>query len=146
MVKFLSLILLLNILCFVDFVNADNQITTNDLQEEQLSDKEQEQRAQKIFRQIRCLTCKGQVVESSNSDFASNIRAFVRKRIILGDNDEKIFHSLQEIFGQEVLQNRKIDRYNLIFWLLIAVFAFVSLLIIIAYYRNRSKIVPKILS
>ena len=104
--------------------------------EEKLANPKQEERAQHIFRQIRCLTCKGQVVESSSSDFAFDIRSFVRKKIADGATDAEVFAVLQENFGEEILQNRKINRYNALFWLSIFAFSAISLWLFASYYRK----------
>jgi len=115
--------------CFVNFVIAFEP-------EEKLAKPKQEERAQQIFRQIRCLTCKGQVVESSSSDFAFDIRGFVRKKIADGATDKEVFTILQENFGEEILQNRKINRYNALFWLSIFAFSAISLWLFASYYRK----------
>lgn len=107
--------------------------------EEKLANPKQEQRAQNIFRQIRCLTCKGQVVESSSSDFAFDIRGFVRKKIADGATDAEVFTVLQENFGEEILQNRKINRYNALFWLSIFAFSATSLWLFASYYRKANE-------
>ena len=105
--------------------------------EKQLENKEQEQRAYKIFRQIRCLTCKGQAIESSSSDFALDIRNFVRKEIVQGKTDIEIFNKLTEIFGPEIIDNKKPNIYNAIFWLAVFSSAFVSFWLFANYYRKN---------
>lgn len=71
--------------------------------ENRLSDQAQEERAMKLFLQIRCLVCSGQVIESSNTEFAYQMRQLVRKKIAIGKNDEEIKSELVREFGDDVL-------------------------------------------
>jgi cytochrome c-type biogenesis protein CcmH len=78
--------------------------------ENRLADETQEQRARELFLQVKCLTCNGQVIDSSDSDFAYKLRAFIRNEITNNKTDNEIKQQLIENFGQKILltSNKKI--------------------------------------
>jgi cytochrome c-type biogenesis protein CcmH/NrfF len=71
--------------------------------EERLNNPQQEKQAQQIFLQVKCLTCKGQVIENSDSDFAYSLRQFIRKEIKNGKNEAEIKTILTRNFGSHIL-------------------------------------------
>jgi cytochrome c-type biogenesis protein CcmH len=62
-----------------------------------------EARAQHLFRQIRCLVCANQTVESSETEFSINMRHLVRVKIAEGMTDEEVKAFLIKGFGPKVL-------------------------------------------
>ena len=86
--------------------------------EERLNNPIQEQQAQKLFLQVKCLTCKGQVIENSDSDFAYSLRNFIRKEIQNGKSEAEIKEMLIKNFGSHILisSNTKIY-FVLIFYI-----------------------------
>ena len=78
--------------------------------ENRLTDEAQEQRARELFLQVKCLTCNGQVIDSSDSDFAYKLRAFIRNEITNNKTDNEIKQQLIQNFGQKILltSNKKI--------------------------------------
>lgn len=71
--------------------------------EEHLNDPKQEERAQKLFLEIRCIVCNGQVIENSDSQFSYEMRQFVRKEIAKNKSDEEIKDELVQKFGEDIL-------------------------------------------
>ena len=71
--------------------------------EERLANPKQEQQARQIFLQVKCLTCQGQVIENSDSDFAYSLRQFIRKEIANGKNEAEIKTMLIKNFGSHIL-------------------------------------------
>src|SRR4029077_2247967 len=51
---------------------------------ELLSDRAQEQRAEALGHQLRCLVCQNESVEESNADLARDLRRIIRERIVAG--------------------------------------------------------------
>jgi len=79
--------------------------------EERLNNPKQEQQAQKLFLQVKCLTCNGQVIENSDSDFAYSLRNFIRKEIQNGKNEAEIKKLLIKNFGSHILISSNIKIY-----------------------------------
>ena len=71
--------------------------------EERFANPKQEQQARQIFLQVKCLTCQGQVIENSDSDFAYSLRQFIRKEIANGKNEAEIKTMLIKNFGSHIL-------------------------------------------
>jgi cytochrome c-type biogenesis protein CcmH len=118
------------ILIFLIFLNsfAAHAFTP----EEQISDPIQEERAQKLFMEIRCLSCQGQVIGQSDSSFSASMRELVREKIISGQSDKKIRRDLRKEFGNDILINpNQKSSSGIILWLtplaFAAIFAFFGL-------------------
>ncbi len=79
--------------------------------EERLINPQQEQQAQKLFLQVKCLTCSGQVIENSDSDFAYSLRNFIRKEIQNGKTEAQIKKTLIKNFGSHILISSNIKIY-----------------------------------
>ena len=58
--------------------------------EPRIPDDAKEQRAMKLFLEVRCLVCEGQVIESSNTEFSLEMRKLIRRKILEGKSDEEI--------------------------------------------------------
>jgi cytochrome c-type biogenesis protein CcmH len=71
--------------------------------EKRLDDEKLEQRAVALFRQVRCLVCQGQVIESSDTEFSASMRELIRKKISAGKKDEEIKTQLLAEFGEDIL-------------------------------------------
>ncbi len=80
-----------------------------------LADEAQEQRAMNLFLQVRCLVCAGQVIESSNTEFSSEMRKLIRKKISDGKNDEKIKAELVTEFGEDILSEPRTGAVSWVF-------------------------------
>ncbi|MCE2687978.1 MAG: cytochrome c-type biogenesis protein CcmH [Rickettsiales bacterium] len=129
--KKLILILLLNLVILGSYSFVAMAIAP----ESRLVNQAQEERAMKLFLKIRCLTCQGQVIENSDSDFARQIRYFVRKEIELGSSDEEITAKLIQNFGTDIVADGNIKN-NLFLWLIPLVFSIVLLI-----FLNKKQII-----
>ncbi|MXP64854.1 cytochrome c-type biogenesis protein CcmH [Roseomonas sp. M0104] len=70
---------------------------------EMLPDPAQEQRAQEIGRQLRCLVCQNESIEDSHADLARDLRHIVRERVAAGDSDAAVIDYLHARYGDFVL-------------------------------------------
>lgn len=104
--------------------------------EEKLSNDIYEDRALKLFLQIRCLVCAGQVIENSDTQFAFDVRKLIRKKISEGLNDEEIKAYLIKKYGDEILQTPSIKSQPTLY--LLPIFFFLLILTIIV--RNYKKL------
>jgi cytochrome c-type biogenesis protein CcmH len=103
--------------------------------EDKLENPQDEQRAMNLFLQIRCLVCAGQVIENSDTQFAHDVRKFVRKKINEGLNDEEIKAYLIKNFGDEILQTPTLKSQPLL-WLLPLIFLPIALIFTLKNYRK----------
>lgn len=90
--------------------------------ESHLPDDIQEERAMKLFLEVRCLVCNGQVVENSNTAFAFEMRKLIRQKISEGKSDASIKHDLIKEFGADILVYSEFGKNNFLLWLLPIVF------------------------
>ncbi len=86
--------------------------------ENHLADEAQEQRAMKLFLEVRCLVCEGQVIESSNTDFSFEMRKLIRQKISDGHSDQKIRDDLIAEFGEDILISSNFSKSHKLLWLL----------------------------
>ncbi len=91
--------------------------------EPRIPDEAKEQRAMKLFLEVRCLVCEGQVIESSNTEFSFEMRKLIRRKILEGKSDEVIKNELVQEFGEDILT--EVDKKNngFLLWLLPLLFA-----------------------
>ena len=86
--------------------------------DEILSDPDLEKRARNISKDLRCLVCRNENIDSSNAKLARDLRLLVRERLIVGDNDEEVVDYVVERYGQYVLLKPTLTGHGVILWLL----------------------------
>lgn len=86
--------------------------------EQHLVDDKQEQRAMKLFLEVRCLVCQGQVIENSSTEFSFEMRKLIRQKISQGATDEQIRNDLVKEFGNDILVYSNFRKENFLLWLL----------------------------
>lgn len=99
--------------------------------EEHLSNEADEQRARKLFLEVRCLVCQGQVIESSDTEFSFEMRKLIRNKITQGKNDQEIKEELIAEFGEDILTSRRLNKSNLLLWVLPVIFAILPIFYLI---------------
>ena len=87
-------------------------------------------RVNKISKNIRCLVCEGQSVYESNSDFARDIKNYVKKEIIDNKSDKEIYDFLISKYGQSIIFNPPFSIKNIMLWLTPAIFFIIGAYII----------------
>jgi cytochrome c-type biogenesis protein CcmH len=63
------------------------------------------ERAQRIAETVRCPTCRGQSVASSDAPAAANVRNDIQRRVEEGQSDDEIRAALADRFGDSILLN-----------------------------------------
>ncbi len=104
--------------------------------EQHLADEKQEQRAMKLFLEVRCLVCQGQVIENSNTEFSLEMRKLIRQKIYEGATDEEIRKDLVKEFGNDILVYSDFRKENFLLWLLPVISA---ILVPLFFIIKRSK-------
>lgn len=105
--------------------------------ENHLADEAQEQRALKLFLEVRCLVCHGQVIENSSTEFAFEMRKLIRQKISDGKSDEQIRAELVKEFGEDILVYSAFGKNNFLLWLLPIILSIAVPIAFIKYQRKR---------
>ncbi len=100
---------------------------------EMLSDPVLEARARELSKGLRCLVCRNQNIDDSNSGIARDLRVLLRERLSAGDNDDQAVQYLVDRFGAYILLRPPFQLTTYLLWigpiliLLAAIFGFRSL-------------------
>ena len=82
-----------------------------------LSNSQLEDRARKLSSNIRCLVCQNENIDSSDSEFAKDIRLFIRDQLVEGRSDREIEKFLVSKYGTYILFKPQFARYNIFLYL-----------------------------
>ena len=98
-----------------------------------LDDAELENRARNLSSNIRCLVCQNENIDSSESEFAKDLRLFIREQLIEGRTDEEIEKFLVSKYGTYILFKPEFTGYNIFLYLFgpfIFIFSFIMILLV----------------
>ena len=87
---------------------------------------------------MRCLVCQNENIDSSESEFAKDLRLFIRDQLVKGHTDEEIEKFLVSKYGAYILFKPEFTSYN-IFLYLFGPFVFIFGFITILYVFLMSK-------
>lgn len=76
-----------------------------------------EARARALSREIRCVVCQNQDIDSSNAGVARDLRILVRERLTAGDSDADVLAYLVARYGDYVLFKPPWKRSTYALWL-----------------------------
>jgi cytochrome c-type biogenesis protein CcmH len=71
--------------------------------DEILDDPVLEERAREISKELRCVVCQNEPIDSSNAGVARDLRLLVRERLVEGDTDEEVVDFVVARYGDYVL-------------------------------------------
>jgi len=97
--------------------------------DEMLQDPVMEERAREISKELRCVVCQNQDIDSSNAGVARDLRILVRERLVAGDSDEEVISYIHARYGDYVLMSPPLNASTLALWLAPFVLAIVALLV-----------------
>ena len=80
--------------------------------------------ARELFLQIKCPVCAGQVIESSNTEIAFQLRKLVRQKISEGLSDQEIKNYLIAEYGEDILNSPSFNSSAIWLWILPLIFVF----------------------
>ena len=83
---------------------------------ELLADPAQEQRAEALGHQLRCLVCQNESVEESNADLARDLRRIIRQRVVAGDSDQQVMDWMVARYGNFVRLRPPFNAMTLVLW------------------------------
>jgi cytochrome c-type biogenesis protein CcmH len=106
MKQFLLLLLLLPSLALAQMVTRDGVTLTAP----------QEQRAEAIGDQLRCLVCQNESIEGSSAGLAKQLRIIIRNQVVAGADDKTIMKYMVQRYGIFVLLKPPLSRLTLLLY------------------------------
>ena len=82
-----------------------------------LGNSQLEHRARELSSNIRCLVCQNENIDSSDSEFAKDIRLFIRNQLVEGRSDKEIEKFLVSKYGTYILFKPRFTGYNIFLYL-----------------------------
>ncbi len=99
--KIFRIILIFFYILSLNYVQADEQDKRN-----------------KITKNLRCLICQGQSVYDSDSEFANSLKILVDKKISEGFTENQIYEYFKEKYGDWILYDPGLNKNTYFLWLL----------------------------
>lgn len=93
-----------------------------------------------LLSEIRCITCGGQTVLDSHSQFAHLIQRFVANKLKQGNTPQQIKEQLIEIYGDDIILTPKFNYTTIMLWLSPLLFLALLSFIYIRLHAGRSGI------
>ena len=72
----------------------------------------------KITKNLRCLICQGQSVYDSDSEFANSLKIVVDKKLQEGLSEDQIYEYFKIKYGEWILYDPSLNKNTYILWLL----------------------------
>tara|TARA_B000000477_G_C5907559_1_gene149376 strand:- start:87 stop:449 length:363 start_codon:yes stop_codon:yes gene_type:complete len=99
--KILRIILIFFLIFPFSYLKADDQDKLN-----------------KITKNLRCLICQGQSVYDSDSEFANSMKTLVDKKLDEGLSEDQIYEYFKNKYGEWILYEPQLNKNTYILWLL----------------------------
>jgi cytochrome c-type biogenesis protein CcmH len=97
--------------------------------DEMLQDPVLEQRAREISKQLRCVVCQNQDIDSSNAGVARDLRIVVRERLSAGDDDKAVISYVRARYGDYVLMRPPFNPQTFALWFAPPLMALIALVV-----------------
>ncbi len=107
------------------------------LPDEVLGDAVLEARARELSREIRCVVCQNESIDTSNAELARDLRLLVRERLVAGDSDAGVLDFLVARYGEFVLLRPRLKPTNYLLWFGPAAVLLLGGLGIALHFRRR---------
>ena len=107
-----------------------------------LADPKLEARAVELQKELRCLVCQGQSLDTSDAPLAADLRRFIRVRIAAGETDDRIKQELVARYGDVILMEPPLNPETYLLWFGPFLVLFVCgsvVVVVVARARNRSR-------
>ena len=85
---------------------------------------EENDKRNKITKNLRCLICQGQSVYDSDSEFANSLKIIVKQKLTEGKSEKQIYNFLEDKYGKWILYDPKFSKNTYFLWIL-PIFLFV---------------------
>ncbi len=80
------------------------------------ADRVQQERYERVIRELRCLVCRSETIADSNATLASDLRRQVREMMAAGKSDEEIFQHMVDRYGDYVLYKPPMTPRTWLLW------------------------------
>ena len=108
-----------------------------------LNDSKLEDRARNLSSNVRCLVCQNENIDSSDSEFAKDVRLFIREQLVEGHTDDEIEKFLVSKYGTYILFKPEFDGYNIFLYLFgpfVFIFGFITILYVFLKSKRGNKV------
>ncbi len=85
--------------------------------DEKIENKVLEDRAQLLFKELRCMVCQNQSLSDSDAGLAIDLRLLIREKVTNGSSNSEIKDFLVERYGDYILLKPQFSLVNLVLWM-----------------------------
>jgi cytochrome c-type biogenesis protein CcmH len=100
----------------------------------------QEQRAEAIGDQLRCLVCQNESIEGSSATLAKQLRVIIRQQVVAGASSKSIMDYMVQRYGIFVLLKPPLSKLTMLLYA--SPFIAVALGFFVAWAARRGRVVP----
>ena len=97
----------------------------------------QEERANNLFKETRCLVCEGQNIYESNSDSAEDMKKLISEMIIDGNSDNEIKSFLVSRYGDWIIMTPPINQSTYFLWFSPIIILFIGIVFILRKFKKN---------
>ena len=97
----------------------------------------QEERANNLFKETRCLVCEGQNIYESNSDSAEDMKKLISEMIIDGNSDNEIKSFLVSRYGDWIIMTPPINQSTYFLWFSPIIILLIGIIFIFRKFKKN---------
>ena len=98
---------------------------------------DQEERANNLFKETRCLVCEGQNIYESNSDSAEDMKKLISEMIIDGNSDNEIKSFLVSRYGDWIIMTPPINQSTYFLWFSPIIILLIGIIFIFRKFKQN---------
>jgi len=98
---------------------------------------DQEERANNLFKETRCLVCEGQNIYESNSDSAEDMKKLISEMIIDGNSDNEIKSFLVSRYGDWIIMTPLINQSTYFLWFSPIIILLIGIVFILRKFKKN---------
>ena len=98
---------------------------------------DQEERANNLFKETRCLVCEGQNIYESNSDSAEDMKKLISEMIIDGNSDNEIKSFLVSRYGDWIIMTPPINQSTYFLWFSPIIILLIGIIFIFRKFKKN---------
>ncbi|HCR85266.1 MAG TPA: cytochrome c-type biogenesis protein CcmH [Alphaproteobacteria bacterium] len=94
--------------------------------------------AQEIYKNLRCLSCEGQSISDSESEFARSTRSYVEENISKNMSKEDIYDELRLRYGDEIFFKPPLNNKTIFLWIAPFFLIFIGFVALVIILRKKN--------
>ena len=98
---------------------------------------DQEERANNLFKETRCLVCEGQNIYESNSDSAEDMKKLISEMINDGNSDNEIKSFLVSRYGDWIIMTPPINQSTYFLWFSPIIILLIGIVFILRKFKKN---------